>query len=205
MKLNEWSVGAALTIISCSANAAGDVGPYIGGNLGLASISASNVQQGMEDTLLSSGHTSASASMDSKGLGFKLLAGYQFSRYFAAEAFYANFDKYKITYTATGPASSGSGYVKPKATGVDILGMLPLSSFQTGFVRVGYFRMVDDTFTINGNPVAVSNNGSYYKLGLGIEWKDEVESEPRVRSEIEYYNNNDLPIITLTLGLVAHF
>lgn len=205
MKLDAWAVSVILAIYSCPANAEGDAGPYIGGNLGLASIDTENIEQGFVNTLLDSGHTNASASIDSKGLGFKLLGGYQFSRYFAAEAYYAYFDKYKITYEAAGPATSGSGYVKPKATGIDLLGMLPLSSFQTGFVRVGYFRMVNESFTVNGISGSMGDNGSYYKLGLGVEWKDVVVSEPRVRSEIEYYNNNDLPIITLTLGLVAHF
>ena len=198
-----------LPIFSCAAFAKGDVGPYFGGNYGLTSINTEKIIQAEENFLRSIGYANPKATLDSKGFGLKLFGGYQFNRNFAAEVYYAYLGTYTLVLnapaTTTLPPISGSLDNKTQAVGIDLMGMYPFSSLQTAFVRVGYFQeKADVSGTISGYSSSLSNVFSNYKLGVGIDWKKFNQPNPRVRTEIEYYNN-DTPIIMLSLGVFWHF
>lgn len=204
MRRSALAVSTILAVFSCSVFAAEDVGPYVGGNIGVTSINTANEQQKLVNDLVAAGFTSASMGMDQASKGFKVLGGYRFTENFAAEAYYASLGTYKFTIATTGPAVSGSGDIKLKASGVDLLGMFPFSSSHTGFVRVGYFQGTGDaTFTVGGTSSSSSSNGSDFKVGFGDEWK--VTPALRLRGEFEYYNDKDTPISVLSVGLIAHF
>lgn len=204
MKRSALAVSTILAVFSCSVFAAEDVGPYVGGNLGVTSIKTANEQQKLVNDLVAAGFTSASMGMDQASTGFKVLGGYRFSENFAAEAYYASLGTYKFTVATTGPAASGSGEMKMTATGVDLLGMFPFSSAHTGYVRVGYFQGTGDaTITVGGASSSSSSKGSDFKVGFGDEWK--ITPALRLRGEFEYYNDKDTPISVLSVGLIAHF
>jgi len=209
LKGTTWAVSAILPIFSCAAFADGDIGPYVGGNIGLSSINTDKIIQAEVTFLQSIGYTNPTVTMDSEGFGFKLFGGYRFNQNFAAEAYYADLGTYTLVLnapaTTTLPAISGNVDSKIRAAGIDLLGMYPFSSLHTGFVRVGYFQENGEVSgTVNGSSSSLSGTSSNYKLGVGIESKELHQPNPRMRMEIEYYNNNT-PIIMLSLSVLGHF
>jgi OOP family OmpA-OmpF porin len=208
MKLKALVVGVVLATASPFVMAGENVGPYIGGNFGFTSVDTASELQKLANDLVAAGATSAHATMDQKSTGFKVLGGYQVNENLAIEGYYANLGSYKFTLLTTGPALSGSGDIKPTAIGIDVLGILPFSPTQSGFVRVGYFHgeskgnfsVTDGTTTISDSS---TTTGSDYKLGLGADWK--VSPSLGIRTEWEYYHDKDRPISMLSIGITSHF
>ena len=205
MKLKKLAAGIVLASVAPLAMAAENVGPYIGGNFGFASVDTGAEMQNTVNSIVALGYTSANMTMEQRSSGFKLFGGYQANENFAVEGYWANLGTYSYTLFTTGPTLSGSGDIKATAIGVDLVGMLPFSPSQSGFARVGVYQWdVKDSFTFStGQTFTDSTSGSDIKFGFGAEW--EVNSSIRLRTEWEYYNDKDTPVSVLSVGIVSHF
>lgn len=205
MKLRTLVVGAVLVSAGPLAMAAENVGPYIGGNFGFASVDTGAEMQNTVNSIVALGYTSASMTMEQRSSGYKIFGGYQANENFAVEGYWANLGTYSYTLFTTGPTLSGSGDIKETAIGVDLVGMLPFDSTTSGFARVGVYQWeVKDSFSLStGQSFSDSTSGSDIKFGLGAEWK--VNPSIRLRTEWEYYNDKDTPVSVLSVGIASHF
>lgn len=205
MKLKKLAAGIVLASIAPLAMAAENVGPYIGGNFGFASVDTGAEMQNTVNSIVALGYTSANMTMEQRSSSYKLFGGYQANENFAVEGYWANLGTYSYTLFTTGPTLSGNGDIKETAIGVDLIGMLPFDPTTSGFARVGVYQWeVKDSFTLStGQSFSDSTSGSDIKFGLGAEWK--VNPSIRLRTEWEYYNDKDTPVSVLSVGIVSHF
>lgn len=205
MNLKTFVTGIILVSASSFAIAGESAGPYIGGNFGFTSFDTKTEMQQTVNEIVALGYTSASMTMDQKSSGFKILGGYQINESVAVEGYWANLGTYNYTLATTGPTLSGSGSVKVTAIGIDLVGMLPFSPEVSGIARIGAFQFdAKDTFSLfGGSSSSSTTTGSNAKFGLGAEWK--VSPSIRLRTEWEYYKDDQAPIGVLSLGIVSRF
>lgn len=204
MKLKTLAAGVLMATAIPLAMAAENAGPYIGANFGHTAINTGTVGQKLVNDLVAAGFTSASMTMEQGNTGFKLLGGYQVNENFAVEGYYADLGKYNFTLLTTGPVVSGSGNIKATAYGVDLLGIIPFNQGVSGIGRIGVYRGEGKgSFSALGVAVNSTSTGTDFKLGLGAEWK--LSPALRLRTEWEYYNDKDVPINMLSVGIVTHF
>ena len=199
--------GTLLFLIAPFAFAQEKEGFYIGGNFGWTRIDAGNSMRDLENELVASGFASASAQLDEKSTGFKILGGFQVNPNFALEAYYANLGKYDFSVITSGPTVSGSGDIKLKGFGFDAVGLFPFAPTLSGLGRVGLFLWDSEArFSASDGVTTVetstSDDGNELKLGIGLEWK--VGPGVRLRGELEYYNFEER-VTVLSVGLVYRF
>jgi OOP family OmpA-OmpF porin len=145
---------------------------YAGGGLG---------QSQYKDELSCDGTGGTGVSCDDKGTAFKLFAGYQVNRNFAAEVTYQDFGKTSIT---GGPLHAE---IKSYAFDVSALGMLPFGGQFAGYGRLGlYYAKSEGTSNIPGLP-NVSENNTGLTYGIGLQW--DPMRNLGVRVEYQVYND----------------
>ena len=184
-----------------------DIGFYAGANFGATRADSGDSTDELRNDLIASGFSSASASVDERDTGFKIFAGYQLTRNFALEGYYANLGTYDLTVSTTGPVVTGGGEVEIKGFGIDAVGILPFNSALSGLARIGIFRWDTDTSVHATGPGGTasgsdSGDGTDLKFGVGLEWK--FSSKLRLRGELEYYSFDDA-ITMLSVGLLYRF
>ncbi|MCY7319331.1 MAG: OmpA family protein [Ramlibacter sp.] len=205
------TLGLAITAVLASPLAmAQDSGGYVGFNVGQSQATIDDVRIG--NSLRSQGFTSVSIADDDSDNGYKIFAGYQFSRYFALEGGY--FDLGEFGYTATTvPAGTLTGAIELRGVNLDLVGMLPITEKFSAFARVGANHAeAKDTFTGTGAVTVGNRNPSKrdtnYKFGVGLEY-DFTESLG-MRVEAERYRVDDAignvgDIDLYSVGLVYRF
>jgi OOP family OmpA-OmpF porin len=178
---------------------------YIGGNFGLTSIDAGSTLQKLVNDVVALGYSSASASMDQKSTGYKIYLGRRLNPNIAIEGFWAKLGTYNYTLFTTGPILSGSGDVQLTAIGADILFMFSPHRSQSGYFRMGFYQAdAKSSFSVTGGPSAsASDTSSNLKFGLGNEVA--ISDSTNFRFDWEYYNDSDVPINILSVGLNSHF
>ena len=183
---------------------------YVGGNYGQSRATIDDPR--IISSLLGAGFTTTSIVDDNRDNGYKLFAGYQFSRNFALEAGYFNLGQFGFVAT-TVPAGTFTGNIKLQGANLDLVGILPLTDRFSAFGRVGvtYVR-AKDHFTGTGlvhvldpNP---SKSGGNYKFGAGLQYA--FNHAVAVRAEAERYRVDDAvgnkgDIDLYSLGLVFRF
>ena len=184
-----------------------DIGFYIGANFGATRLDAGDTASDLRNDLVAIGFSSAQASIDESGTGYKIFAGYQFNRNFALEGYYAHLGEYDLSASTTGPVVNATGEVEVKGFGVDAVAMFPFNSVLSGLARVGLFRWDADMSIRAVGPAGTatgsdSDDGTDLKLGVGIEWK--ISPNLRLRGELEYYTFDDA-ITMLSAGLLFRF
>lgn len=201
---------AALAIITSPFAMAGDLGWYIGGNVGQSRAKIDDAR--ITSNLLGGGFTTTSIVDDNRDTGYKLFGGYQYNKNFAVEAGY--FDLGKFGYAATVvPAGTLTGAIKLKGLNLDAVGTLPLTEKFSVLGRLGFnYAQARDTFTgtgavnvLNPNP---SKNQVNYKFGAGLQY--DFTPSLGMRLEAERYRINDAvgnrgDIDMYSLGLVYRF
>lgn len=190
--------------------AAADSAWYVGASVGQSRATMDD--QGISDGLLGGGFTTTSISENERDLGFKVLGGYKFSKYFALEGGYFDLGKFDFTAT-TVPAGTLNGSIKPRGLNFDGIGILPFTDKFSAFGRVGViYAEAKDSFSGTGAVNVLdpdrSKRATNYKLGLGLQY-DFTESFG-MRAEAERYriddavgNKGDIDLISL--GLVYRF
>lgn len=201
---------AALAVIISPVAMAADNGWYVGTSIGQSRANIDD--QGITSSLVKSGATSVSIEDDDRDLGYKVLAGYQFNRYFALEGGYFNLGKFGYTAT-TVPAGTLNGNIKLQGINMDAVGIWPITEKLSALGRIGAnYAEARDSFTgtgavqvLNPNP---SKNDINYKFGIGVQYA--LNDAFSVRAEAERYRIDDAignkgDIDLLSMGLIYRF
>jgi OOP family OmpA-OmpF porin len=166
-------------------------GWYVGGSAGQSQ--ANIAKKEIVADLLTGGLVTTSFKKDETDLGFKLLAGYRWNRYFSLEGGY--FDLGEFSYKATtNPAGSKKGELEFSGWNLDLVGMAPVSERSALFARIGAHRgEADVTFTDSGAVATIdprsSKTDTNYKAGVGYQFN--VTDALALRVEAERYRMND--------------
>ena len=169
MKLSRTSATLSLMALAvASATASADeLGWYMGGNIGQskANIDAPRITAG----LAGGGFTTTSISEENRDTGYKVFAGYQFSKNFALEGGY--FDLGKFGFRAnTLPLGSLNGQLKARGANLDAVVFANMTDRFSLFGRAGVaYADVRDQFSGTGLVVVNNPNPSKkeanYKFG----------------------------------------
>ena len=168
---------AALMLASAGAHAA-DSGFYLGAGVGLATQNNS-VFQG-EDT------------------SFRLLAGYSFSKYFAAEAGFVDGGTQQDTVGALDVKSSADG------TFVALLAKIPIGKVVAPYAKVGYVFYDAHSSVSNGTgTVRESTSDNDLLFGGGFEFR--LGEKLRLRADYEKIRVPDIAFDVYTLVATYQF
>lgn len=170
---------------------ADDTGWYGGVNIGRshAKIDADAINTG----LLGLGFTNASTSKDENDTGYKIFAGYNFTKNFALEGGYFDLGKFSFNST-TAPAGTLQGTLKVSGFNLDAVGILPIQDNFSVFGRVGVqYAETKDSFSGTGAVVVTNPNPkkseTNYKMGLGAGY--DFTKTVGLRAEWERYRVSD--------------
>jgi OOP family OmpA-OmpF porin len=146
---------------------------YVGGGIG---------QSKFKGELSCDGVSGPGVSCDDKDTAFKIFAGYQINRNFAAELTYQDFGKVSAS------AAPFSVEIKSHAFDLSALGMLPFAGQFAGYGRLGvYAAKSEGTTNIPGvSNASESNTGLVY--GLGLQW----DPMPKLGVRVEWQVYNDV-------------
>ena len=163
-------------------------------------------------SLAAEGFAQTQIAKDTRDLGFKAFAGYQFGRHFALEGGYYDLGKFGFT-ADTLPPGTLSGQAKFRGVNLDAVGILPLTEKISAFGRAGMHYTRTQTAFQGTGAVLVSDpsrkqSGLHYKVGVGLEYAP--TPQVGVRAELERYRLDDAvgntgDVDLASLGLVYRF
>jgi len=167
-----------------------DSGGYVGVSVGRASLDGQSLAGQNAAHLAANGYTYANVDIGQSSTGYKIYWGYQFNQYVATEVIYSDLGSYRMTGYTAGPAYNLTGYTRIRTTGLDMVGMIPVTSKISGLVRLGYVQGKNKNSVSfdNGDSSSWTDSNSGMKLGFGAEW--EIGNLLHLRIEIEYYFND---------------
>lgn len=183
---------------------------YVGlsGGKARAEVDQARITSGLQ----AEGLAVSSFGADETGNAYKLVGGYQFSRYFAVEAGYFRFGKFGFNAT-TVPAGTLYGGLKSQGFNLDLVATVPLTGALSAIGRVGghthrtqdHFNGTGAVSVLNPNP---SKRATGYKFGAGLQY--ELNRNLLLRAEAERYQIDDAVgnrggVNTFTVGLVIPF
>lgn len=135
-----------------------------------------------------SGAIVTSRTKDEEDIGFKVLAGYQFNRYFAVEGGYIDFGKFGTTVNTIG----GQATIEVKADGwfADLVGILPLTNNFSLFGKLGVLWGTNETTASSSGGLTVTGTGKNDDLSglLGIGVQFDITRNFALRGEYEFYS-----------------
>ncbi|MGM0526507.1 MAG: OmpA family protein [Pseudomonadota bacterium] len=177
---------------------------YLGAGVGNAR--ATIAEQQIIADLENSGYQVVDFQTDERDFGYKLYAGYQFSKYFALEGGYLDLGQFSYN-TTTEPDGSLSGKLDFSGWNIDLVGLLPLTERSSVFARIGAHNSTSSVKYIGTGAVNVLTP-SYrktsvdHKFGLGYQYL--VNDSFAMRLEAERYrmddavsNSGDLDLLSL--------
>jgi OOP family OmpA-OmpF porin len=167
-----------------------DSGGYIGVSVGRTSLNGQYLAGQNAAHLAANGYTYANVDIGQSSTGYKIYWGYQFNRYVTTELIYSDLGSYRMTGYTAGPTYNLTGYTRIRTTGLDIVGMIPVTSKISGLVRLGYAqgKNKNSVSFANGGNSSWTDSNSGTKLGFGAEW--EIAHMLHLRIENEYYFND---------------
>lgn len=183
MKLGRWIL--LLSIVPAAAQAQ-DAGAYLGGALGQAKF-----------TEWCGGGLASCKDTDT---AWKLLGGYRFNRYLAAEVSYINWGE----VTASVPLSGGgvaNVAANQQSYGIAAVGSLPLGPQFSVFGKLGYLHTMQETRRVSPNPSTVERDDNEFHYGLGARYS--LTSNWAIRGEWE--NTEKLKVQMLSIGVEYRF
>jgi OOP family OmpA-OmpF porin len=164
---------------------------YIGAGFGQSRADID--QQGVVNSLLATGATSAAITSYERDTGYKLFLGKQLNQNFAIEGGY--FDLGNFHYNATSSGNGAlNGDVRFRGANLDLIGQMPLTQRLSAYGRVGVTYAKTSTH-FSGNRLAAltnpdsSENKFNPKIGLGLEYK--LTEALSLRYEAERYRVNN--------------
>ena len=109
-------------------------------------------------------------SCEDQDVGWKLLAGYQFNRYFGVEASYVDWGETTVSISSGGQIVDGSA--KQQGYGIAAVGTLPLGRSQFSlFGKIGLMFVAQETARIRPNPSTVERDETETQYGLGAKYR----------------------------------
>lgn len=168
-------IGSMLAAASASASAQGS-GIYIGAGAGMTSVDVC-------DDLVGLGLTSC----DDEDTGIKVYAGKTFTPNFGAEIGWVDLGE----ITATGPG--GTATVGVDGFQVAALGLLPVNPQISFFGKVGLYLW---DLSASGPGGSLSDDGSDFMFGLGLNWNLARQLDLRVEWEQFDIGGDDVSLIS---------
>jgi OOP family OmpA-OmpF porin len=156
--------------------------PYIGFGVGTAYYKA-------DLTALGGGE------LDEDGTGTKLYGGYNFNKYFAAEASVYNFAEASVGALETSPGNFVSAAVSMKGIGAYAVGMYPVSKNVNLIAKLGVLSW-DADLRVNTTEATNDGNDAAYALAATYAFTREV----LVAAEWESFNSDNPELSMLSLG-----
>ena len=186
MKLAARALSLGILIVA-SGSVLGQAGPYLGGALG---------QSTLKEWCDTGGSTSATlAACEDTDTGWKLLGGYRFNRYLAAEASYIDWGE------VTATVRSGTQTVGVKASqhsyGVAAVGILPVGEHLELFGKAGFLLTEQETTATR----TVNRDDTEFHYGVGVKYP--FTRNWAVRGEWE--KTDKLKVELLSIGLEYRF
>lgn len=187
MKLDRLFLLAALVLAPALAPAQ-DGGFYLGGALG---------QSKFKDWCNTGGSSLTLSSCEDTDTAWKVLGGYRFNRYVAAEATYVDWGEVTASFTS-GPRAAA----KQHSYGLAVVGTLPLGERFELFGKAGFLMTQQQTTSANvPNPRTVDRDESELHYGLGA--RVLFSKSWALRGEWE--NTDKLKVEMLSLGVEYRF
>lgn len=153
-------------------------GLYVGASIG----EATNEVDGFEDS----------------GTSFKVMGGYTFNRYFAAELAYIDAGKLQDRIDAIDATVESTGVVAA------MLGKLPLSNYVSVFAKLGYaFYEEDLSLQLGDLRDLETNSGDDLFYGAGAEVN--LSGHFKLRAEYEVVDVPDADFDIVSVGTTFHF
>lgn len=187
-----------------------DSGFYAGASVGksLGNISSNSLSQ----SLRASGLGVSTLDAEDRDTAWKILGGYDFNRYLAAELNYFDLGTYSFGSTLI-PAQNLNGSADISGIGLDLVARVPFTENFSGLLRAGLTRAeVKQSFSsAAGVPVGLisqSDRNSKSKVGVGIEYA--FNDNLSLRADWEQYRLPATQFVSstansATLGLVYRF
>ena len=208
---NSGALGlTALAIIASTFAQAQDTGWYAGANVGQSKAKIDD--SGITGRLLGEGFTSITLDDHSRDTGFKVFAGYEFTRYLSVEGGYFNLGRFSYVAT-TFPPGTLNGDIRLQGLNLDGVLSLPITQRFSAFGRAGLTCVgAKDAFSGSGqlrvldpNPKKTSFDG---KFGGGLQY--DFTRAVGMRAEVERYRvpdavGNQGDIDLYSLGLLVRF
>jgi len=177
----------SLFLLGSAAVRAQDGGFYLGGALGQSKFKEWCDTGGSPITLSSCEDTDTS---------WKILGGYRFNRYVAAEAFYIDWGEVTAgTNTGARVAANQHGY------GLAAVGTLPIGERFELFGKAGFLMTEQETRRITPNPSTVNRDETELHYGLGVKYA--FTRNWALRGEWE--NTDKLKVELLSIGVEYRF
>jgi Calx-beta domain/OmpA-like transmembrane domain/Beta-propeller repeat len=198
----------AMTFVSATAVAA-DVGVYMGISLGHSMTLADDGD--ISKQLAGRGH-SAQVSLDDTDIGWKIVGGYRFNRWFGVEGAIVDLGTFDSSINATVPNPAqllnDIADVHPysaRGYSATVMGTLPISERLSVFGKAGLFIWQGEVKANAGSFGSVSKdeNGVDLTLGLGTSFK--ITDRIQIRTEWERYFLKRDDIDLISIGMSFHF
>jgi len=195
-------------VLASSLATAQDSGFYAGASAGrsFGNVSSSDLARGLQ----SSGFAVGATTTRDRDNAFKILGGYDFNRYFAAEVNYYDLGTYTFVSNLS-PTRNVGGESELTGLGIDLVATVPLSDNLSGLLRAGLTRArIKESFAnAVGTGFAYDKDASHEtKVGIGLEY--EINNNLSIRAEWEKYRLPasqfvDSSANAATLGVVYRF
>lgn len=205
-KITQAITALALAGMALPAMAQAQDGWYIGAGGGLAHTQIDRFE--ITADLNNAGYQVTDFQEDERDFGYKLFAGYQFTKNFSFEASY--FDLGEFSYQATTvPTGMKTGELDFRGWSLDLIGMLPMSERSSLYARVGAHNSASSVEFVGTGAVNVINpsfrkTSMDHKLGLGYQYQ--MSDHFAMRLEVERYsmddavgNRGDIDFLSLSL------
>jgi OmpA-OmpF porin, OOP family len=174
-------------LTSAAAVQAQDPGFYLGGALG---------QSKFKEWCDTGGSPITLASCEDTDTSWKVLGGYRFNRYVAAEASYLDWGEVTVgTSTGARAAATQSSY------GLAVVGTLPIGERFELFGKAGFLKTEQETRRITPNPSTFNRDETELNYGLGVKYA--FTRNWALRGEWE--NTDKLNVELLSIGVEYRF
>ena len=168
-------------------------GPYIGLSFG---------QSKFKDWCSTGGDPTASfSSCKDTDTGWKLLGGYRFNRYLAAEGTYIDWGEVTASGTLGAPPTPFNVAASQTSIGIAAVGSLPVSPQLALFAKAGFLQTEQETRRVTPNPTTVSRDETEFHYGLGATFSP----LPSWALRAEWENTEKLKVQMLSLGVEYRF
>jgi OmpA-OmpF porin, OOP family len=142
-------------LVATSGGVLAQAGPYVGGALG---------QSKLKEWCDTGGNPSALAACEDSDNSWKLLGGYRFSRYFAAEASYIDWGE--VTATVRVGTQNLGVKASQHSYGLAAVGVLPIGERFDLFGKAGFVQTEQDTTSTR----TVGRDETEFHYGVGVKY-----------------------------------
>lgn len=178
-------------LVLASGGVLAQAGPYLGGALGQSKFKEWCDTGGVTTLRL--------ANCEDTDTSWKILGGYRFNRYLAAEATYIDWGE--VTATVLGGPQPANVAATQRSYGLAAVGTLPLGERFEVFGKLGLLQHDVETRRVSPNPNTAERDETEIHYGLGVKYA--LTRNWAVRGEWESTDN--LKIDMLSIGVEHRF